>query len=130
MQALNSQQHPTTIKAFYDSAQSKFQGSSTFPTVTLTDTSTTPAGTTPTDTDSDGIRDTTEAKTTISGTITGGQDTINSTLVFVDNKKYTAPVVDGAFSVEVPLLTGDNDVVVLATDRTLSVTGQVSYVTP
>lgn len=36
--------------------------------------------------------------------------------MFVDNKKYTAPVVDGAFSIEVPLLTGNNDVVVLATD--------------
>jgi uncharacterized protein YfaP (DUF2135 family) len=107
---------PSDYQGLYNSAQSKFQGSSTFPTVTLTDTSTTPTGTTPTDTDSDGIRDTTEAKTTISGTITGGQDTINSTLVFVDNKKYTSPVVDGAFSVEVPLLTGNNDVVVLATD--------------
>jgi uncharacterized protein YfaP (DUF2135 family) len=35
----------------------------------------------------------------------------------VDNQKYTAAVVDGAFSKEVPLLTGDNDVVILATDQ-------------
>jgi uncharacterized protein YfaP (DUF2135 family) len=87
-----------------------------FPTVTLTDVTTTPAGTTPTDTDSDGMRDTTESKTIISGTITGGAVQINSTLIFVDNHKYTAELVDGAFSKEVPLLTGDNDVVILATD--------------
>jgi uncharacterized protein YfaP (DUF2135 family) len=108
---------PDDYKGLYDSAQNKFQGSSTFPTVTLTDESSTPTGTTPKDTDSDGIRDTTEAKTTISGTITGGNTIINSTLVFVDNKKYTAPVVDGVFSAEVPLLAGDNDVVILATDE-------------
>ncbi len=107
---------PSDYQGLYDAAQSKFQGSSTFPTVTLTDETTTPEGTTPIDTDADGIRDTAAIKTTISGTITGGLDTINSTLVFVDNKKYTASVVDGEFSVEVPLLTGDNDVVVLATD--------------
>jgi uncharacterized protein YfaP (DUF2135 family) len=107
---------PSDYQGLYDSAQSKFQGSSTFPTVTLTDINTTPTGTTPVDTDSDGKRDTTEATTAISGTITGGRDTINSTLVFVDNKKYTAPVVDGEFSIEVPLLAGDNDVVILATD--------------
>jgi hypothetical protein len=107
---------PNDYQGLYDSAQSKFQGSSTFPTVTLTDINTTPTGTTPVDTDSDGKRDTTEATTAISGTITGGRDTINSTLVFVDNKKYTAPVVDGAFSIEVPLLAGDNDVIILATD--------------
>jgi uncharacterized protein YfaP (DUF2135 family) len=108
---------PGDYQGLYDSAQSKFQGSSTFPTVTLTDESTTPTGTTPKDTDSDGIRDTTEATTIISGTITGGRDTINSTLIFVDNQKYTAAVVDGAFSKEVPLLAGDNDVVILATDE-------------
>lgn len=108
---------PDDYSGLYDSAQSKFEGGSVFPTVTLTDTTTTPAGTTPTDTDSDGMRDTTESKTVISGTITGGRDTINSTLIFVSNKKYTAQVVDGAFSKEVPLLTGENDVVILATDE-------------
>lgn len=108
---------PSDYQGLYDAAQSKFQGSSTFPTVTLTDESTTPTGTTPIDTDSDGKRNTEAVKTTISGTITGGQNVITSTLVFVDNKKFTAPVVDGAFSVEVPLMTGDNDVVILATDE-------------
>ncbi|HSV50390.1 MAG TPA: hypothetical protein VLH35_08735 [Candidatus Acidoferrales bacterium] len=108
---------PSDYQGLYDAAQSKFQGSSTFPTVTLTDETTTPTGTTPIDTDSDGMRDTAATKTTISGTITGGQSAITSTLVFVDNKKYTASVVDGAFSVEVPLMTGNNDVVVLATDE-------------
>jgi uncharacterized protein YfaP (DUF2135 family) len=108
---------PDDYQGLYDSAQSKFQDSSVFPTVTLTDTTTTPTGTTPIDTDSDGVRDTAESKTTISGTITGGAEIINSTLIFVDNHKYTAEVVDGAFSKEVPLLTGDNDVVILATDE-------------
>lgn len=101
----------------YDSSQNNFQGNSVFPTVTLTDESTTHTGTTPKDTDSDGIRDTAESKTTISGAITGGAETINSTLIFVDNQKYTAAVVDGAFSKEVPLLAGDNDVVILATSQ-------------
>jgi uncharacterized protein YfaP (DUF2135 family) len=108
---------PDDYSGLYDSAESKFQGSSTFPKVTLTDVTTTPAGTTPSDTNSDGIRDTAEAKTTITGTITGGKDAINSTLIFVDNVKYTAPVVNGEFSKEVPLLAGDNDVVILATDE-------------
>jgi len=107
---------PDDYKGLYDSGQNNFQDSSVFPTVTLTDESTTPAGT-PKDTDGDGTRDTAESKTTISGTITGGAETINSTLIFVDNQKYTAAVVDGAFSKEVPLLTGDNDVVILATDE-------------
>lgn len=70
---------PDDYKGLYDSAQNKFQDSSVFPTVTLTDESTTPAGTTPKDTDGDGIRDTAESKTTISGTITGGAETINPT---------------------------------------------------
>ncbi|MCL5876302.1 MAG: hypothetical protein M1540_00630 [Candidatus Bathyarchaeota archaeon] len=108
---------PSDYQGLYDSAQSKFQGSSTFPTVTLTDITTTPAGTTPIDTDGDGVRDTSEATTVISGTITGGTKAITSTLIFVDNKKYTAEVVNGEFSKEVPLLAGDNDVVILATDE-------------
>ncbi len=108
---------PDDYQGLYESAQSGFTGSSVFPTVTLTDPTTTPEGTTPVDTNSDGIRDTTESKTVISGTITGGAETINSTLIFVDNNKYTAQVVGGAFSKEVPLLTGDNDVVILATDE-------------
>ena len=108
---------PDDYSGLYDSALNKFQGTSTFPTVTLTDTTTTPAGTTPTDTNSDGIRDTTQATTTISGTITGGQTPINSTLIFVANHKYTAEVVDGVFSKEVPIIAGDNDIVILATDE-------------
>jgi uncharacterized protein YfaP (DUF2135 family) len=108
---------PDDYKGLYDASLNKFQGNSVFPTVTLTDETTTPTGTTPTDSNSDGIRDTAEAKTTISGTITGGAETINSTLIFVDNQKYTAAVVDGVFSREVPLLNGDNDVVILATDE-------------
>lgn len=100
----------------YLSAEKKFTDSSIFPTVTLTDINTTPTGTTPVDTDGDGMRDTPENKVTISGTITGGQRAINSTLIFVSNQKYTATVTDGVFSREVPLYNGDNDVVILATD--------------
>ena len=107
---------PSDYRGLYDSAERDFSGNSLFPTVTLTDTSSSPAGTTPVDTDSDGIRDTTEAKTTISGTITGGQEQVNSTLIFVDNQKFTAPVVNGEFSKEVPLMQGDNNIIVLATD--------------
>lgn len=106
---------PADYKRLYDSAEIGFAGNSLFPTVTLTDAATSPAGTTPIDTDSDGIRDTTEATTTISGTITGGQEQVNSTLIFVDNQKFTAPVVNGEFSQKVPLLQGDNNIIVLAT---------------
>ena len=75
-----------------------------------------PTGTTPIDSDGDGIRDTPQNTAVISGTITGGQSAINSTLVFVSNHKYTVRVENGAFSQEVPLY-GDNDVIVLATDQ-------------
>jgi hypothetical protein len=106
---------PADYRGLYDAAEIGFSGNSLFPTVTLTDTTTSPAGTTPIDTDSDGIRDTTEATTTISGTITGGQEQVNSTLIFVDNQKFTATVTNGEFSQKVPLLQGDNNIIVLAT---------------
>jgi uncharacterized protein YfaP (DUF2135 family) len=108
---------PNDYQWLSDSAQSGFSDNSVFPTITLTDESTTPAGTTPVDTDGDGVRDTAEAKTTISGTITGGLVDLNSTLLFVDNQKYTVNVVNGEFTKEVPLLAGDNDIVVLATNE-------------
>jgi uncharacterized protein YfaP (DUF2135 family) len=108
---------PEDYRGLYDSAQTGFTGNSQFPTIKLTDSTTSPEGTTPVDTDSDDIRDTTEAKVTISGTITGGNAPLNSTLLFVSNQKFTVPVVDGAFSAEVPLMAGNNDVVVLATDE-------------
>jgi len=106
---------PSDYRGLYDSAEKGFKDNNLFPTVTLTDTTTNPTGTTPTDTDKDGVRDTTDSKVTISGTITGGVSQINSTLLWVDNQKYTAAVVNGVFSKEVPLMPGDNDVVVLAT---------------
>jgi len=108
---------PDDYKGLYDSAQNGFSDNSLFPTVTLTDVNTSPAGTTPVDTDSDGVRDTTQATATISGTITGGLEPLNSTLIYVDNQQYTADVVDGAFTREVPLMAGYNDVVILATDQ-------------
>jgi uncharacterized protein YfaP (DUF2135 family) len=108
---------PSAYTGLYLSAEKKFTGDSEFPTVTLTDTSTVPAGTTPVDSDGDGIRDTPQNTAVISGTITGGQSAINSTLVFVSNHKYTVRVENGAFSQEVPLYNGDNDIIVLATDQ-------------
>ncbi|MCK5459192.1 MAG: hypothetical protein KAI20_04825, partial [Thermoplasmatales archaeon] len=74
-------------------------------------------GSTPIDTDGDDIRDTTENTATISGTITGGQDEVTSTLIFVSNQKFIVPVVGGSFSHEVPLYAGENDLIILATDE-------------
>ncbi|MBU4190598.1 MAG: zinc-ribbon domain-containing protein [Candidatus Thermoplasmatota archaeon] len=105
-----------SFRGIYNAAEQGFSGSSIFPTVTLTDSTTTPSGTTPIDTDNDLIRDTTSSKETISGTITGGQRNVSSTLIFVSNQKFETPVVDGAFSQVVPLYQGDNDIVILATD--------------
>jgi len=103
------------FKGIYDMAKNGFEGSSIFPEVELTDSSTT--GTTPIDSDSDGVRDTTDNKMTISGTITGGQEDVASTLIFVSGQKFETPVENGAFSQEIPLYAGDNDVVILATDE-------------
>ncbi len=108
---------PDAYSGLYESAKKNFNDGSIFPTVTLTDINTTPEGTTPVDTDGDGVRDTAESTAVISGTITGGQQTINSTLIFVSNQKYTARVENGVFSQEVPLYNGENDLVILATDE-------------
>ncbi|NLE03647.1 MAG: hypothetical protein GX638_02445, partial [Crenarchaeota archaeon] len=108
---------PDAYQGLYDSAEKDFSDNSIFPTVTLTDITTTPTGTTPVDTDGDGIRDTPESTAIISGTITGGQQAISSTLIFVSNQKYITSVTDGAFSQEVPLYNGENDLVILATDK-------------
>ncbi len=99
------------------SAEKGFQDDTLFPTVTLTDITTDPVGATPTDTDGDGIRDTSANKITISGTIKGGKAPVNSTLIFVSNQKFEVPVdnTTGVFSQEVPLFQGNNDVIVLAT---------------
>ncbi len=109
--------HP--INAFnqlYYSAQNGFEDNSIFPTVSLTNYGS--DGSTPTDTDGDGIRDTPECKATISGTITGGQKAVTSTLIFVSNQKFKTPVdSNGKFSQEVPLFAGKNDLIILATDQ-------------
>jgi uncharacterized protein YfaP (DUF2135 family) len=103
------------FKGIYDMAEVNFQGSSIFPKVELTDPSN--GGTTPIDTGSDGVRDTTQSTATISGTITGGRAAVSSTLIFVSGQKFEATVAsDGSFSGTVPLMQGDNDVVILATD--------------
>lgn len=107
--------HPmNAFDQLYNSAEDGFDDS-IFPTVTLTDSTTDTYGTTPIDTDADGIRDTTLNKVTISGTITGGQEEVTSTLIFVSNQKFTVPVANGAFAHEVPLYAGENDVIILAT---------------
>lgn len=110
--------HPlNAFDQLYASAENEFEDDTLFPTVTITSASTTPEGTTPEDTDGDDIRDTTENKATISGTITGGLREVESTLIFISNQKFEVSVVDGVFSQEVPLYQGDNDLIILATDE-------------
>jgi len=99
------------FKELYDSAEKDFKDDTIFPTITLTSPDT------PTDTDYDGIRDTNQNTVTISGTITGGQKEVESTLIFVSNEKFIAPVADGIFMHEVPLYAGNNDIIILATDE-------------
>ena len=102
----------------YDSAERKFRDDTLFPTVKLTDATTTPQGTTPTDTDDDGVRDTTENKITLSGTITGGKKDVKSAWLFVNDRAKEKVSVDaGGFSKEVPLRQGDNILIILATDE-------------
>jgi uncharacterized protein YfaP (DUF2135 family) len=107
---------PNAYFALYQAAETKFKDDTLFPTVRLTSLHTTPSGTTPEDTDGDGVRDTPQNKAVISGTITGGKQQVNSTLLFVSNQKFVARVIAGEFSQEVPLYQGDNDLVILATD--------------
>jgi len=109
--------HPlNAFNQLYSSAQNGFQDNSIFPTVVLTDYDS--DGSTPTDTDGDDIRDTPELKATISGTITGGQKAVTSTLIFISNQKFKTPVdSNGKFSQEVPLYAGENDLIILATDE-------------
>jgi uncharacterized protein YfaP (DUF2135 family) len=104
-------------KGLYDSAEDGFDDDSVFPNIELTDVTTEITGETPTDTDADGTRDTTETYCKITGTIDGGQQAVQKTLVFVGNKKFQATVANGEFEVQVPLKQGVNDIVVLATDR-------------
>lgn len=109
--------HPfNAFDQLYKSAENKFEDDSIFPTVTLTDYFS--FGTTPTDTDGDGIRDTPELRATISGTIKGGQKKVNSTLVFISNQRFKTNVdAYGKFSLQVPLFAGKNDLIILATDE-------------
>lgn len=109
--------HP--LKAFeqlYNSAENGFEDDTIFPTITLTDYYS--DGNTPVDTDGDGIRDTPELTTTITGTIKGGLKKVNSTLIFISRQKFkTAVDINGKFSQEVPLYAGENDLIILGTDE-------------
>jgi uncharacterized protein YfaP (DUF2135 family) len=114
---------PSDYRGLYDSAERGFQGNNLFPVITLTDTTTTPEGTTPVDTDSDGTRDTIEPTATISGEITNqnGNYGLSEVQICVDNVIYTAPLSysdqqHAMFSRQVPLMDGVNDVIILATD--------------
>ncbi len=112
--------HPfNAFDQLYKSAENKFEDDSIFPTVTLTDYySYGTTGTTPIDTDGDGIRDTPNLRATISGTIKGGHRKINSTLIYISNQKFKTPVdAYGKFSLQVPLFAGKNDLIILATDE-------------
>ena len=103
-------------EGLYDSAENDFSDDTIFPTIELTEEGS--GGSTPIDTDGDGIRDTTEAKVTITGTISGGDNNedITSTLVFVSNQKFETAVNGDTFSQEVPLYAGENDIIILVTD--------------
>ena len=106
-----------TYKQLFEGAEKQFKDSSIFPEVELTDISTSPIGRTPIDNDDDNIRDTGDTRCTITGTITGGQQMVFSTLIFVSGQKYKVPVTAESFSVSVPLYAGENDVIILATDE-------------
>jgi uncharacterized protein YfaP (DUF2135 family) len=100
----------------YDAAEINFEGDTIFPTITIEYLGS--DGYSLSDTDYDGVVDTTESKVTITGTISGGQEDVTSTLIFVSNQKFKTPVdVTGSFSQEVPLYAGDNDLIILATDE-------------
>ncbi len=109
--------HP--MEAFhqlYESGEKKFDDGSIFPKIELTDLNT--FGTTPTDTDGDMVRDTPSLTASISGKITGGAKKVKSTLIFISNQKFKVPVDEfGLFIETVPLYTGENDLVILATDE-------------
>jgi hypothetical protein len=109
--------HPfNAFEQLYDSAENGFEDDSIFPKITLTDYNA--FGTTPTDTDNDGIRDTPELTTTISGTIKGGIKKVDSALIFISNHKFKTNVdANGGFSQEVPLYGGENDLIILGTDE-------------
>ena len=103
----------------FDAAEEKFVGNNRFPTIKLTDTSTTPLGTTPEDTNSDGIRDTDDTSCTVSGTITGDMpqgEKVNATwfLYPQTNVLRRVLVIDGSFTHKVPLLQGDNEIIIIA----------------
>jgi len=101
----------------YEAAEKKFTDDNRFPEVSLTSENTDPEGTTPEDTDGDGIRDTDKQTVTISGTLEGGYDGewIGDGWVFVAGNQLPVMVMgqypEYTFSVEVPLYQGDNEVV-------------------
>jgi hypothetical protein len=105
----------------YASAENKFSDDSIFPEVTFTSSITTPSGTTPIDTDGDGIRDTSSKRVTISGTIlfvSGTSGSVGDGWLFVSGKKELARLSGMyqnriSFSVEVDLYSGDNEVIFL-----------------
>ena len=101
-------------QGLYNAAEKQFKDDTLFPTVKFTSPNTTPLGTTPEDTDSDGTRDTPEETVIISGTIGGGQEEVRSAYLFINAKSYRLDVVNGQFSKEVPVLQGNNTIIVFA----------------
>jgi uncharacterized protein YfaP (DUF2135 family) len=102
-------------EGLYEAAEKKFEDDTIFPKVAFTSEHTSILGTTPEDTNGDGIRDTNQLKTTISGTITGGQaGAVGDGVIFVSNRQFPVALEgqypDYSFAVEVPLYQGDNEV--------------------
>ena len=102
-------------EGLYEAAENKFEDDDIFPKVSFTSESTTPVGTTPEDTDGDGLRDTDQQKIIISGTMVGGQPgSIGDGVIFVSGQQFPVLLMgqypDYSFSIEVPLFQGDNEV--------------------
>ncbi len=111
--------HPiATFADLYDFAEKGFKDDTKFPTIILLDAHTSPSGDTPSDSDSDGIRDTTETTTIIEASIVGGSKPVEGALLFVSGQRFEVPVdTSGHFKQEVPLFQGDNPIVIMATDK-------------
>ena len=109
---------PKSVYAgLYNSADSDFKDDTLFPTVKLTDATTTPEGKTPVDTDNNDIRDTNKTAVTISGTVSGGREEVLGVCIFVNGEGVYSAVTQGQFSQIRPLRQGENNIIILATDR-------------
>ncbi|MDG6220528.1 MAG: hypothetical protein QCI38_03670 [Candidatus Thermoplasmatota archaeon] len=115
-----------SYQALYDMAKKNFEDSSLFPEIKFTDSTTTPEGTTPIDTNSDGIRDTSQGNAVISGTVSVLYVTEDKSSwsrypkiwMFVNDDRFLVDIAwdsedIGSFSKKVPLDPEENEIVLL-----------------